>query len=439
MINFLKGILEKSRFSRNTTPKIISILFALVLWLYVMGEVNPETNKVFNNLEVQLLNVEELRKSGLVIIDQEDFTVDVKITGRTNELYKISQEDIKVSADLRGFQQGINSIPLEISSPANITIEDIQPKQIKVRLDKVVKRQKPVTIKINGDPSTGFEVGELNITPTEILVEGPQTKVNDVAEVIGEINVDGKSENIRNNVPIKAVDSEGKEIAGVEVETKYVNTYLPILKIKNVELIPQIQGSVKEGYKITNIEVSPNNVLLKGKTEDLNDIVEISTEIVNIDGIESDLVTEVNPIVPDNITTPRLYELPKLKVEVEKIESKEFTFNTTEISINNLDNDLSTNIGHLRGEVKVRISDVRSILEEIKRSDLELVINAENIKEEGSYEATIEINKDMAFENIEIFPNNIQIDVYRKDSGERVDMIPIEKPINDVEGIMNNN
>jgi YbbR domain-containing protein len=415
MIDFLKGILDRSKITRNTTPKIVAILFALVLWMYVMGEVNPETEIVLNDIKVQLLNVEELKSSGLVIIDQKDFNVDVKVAGRRNEVYQISPKDIKVTADLRGFNQGVNSIPLEISQPVNITIKDIRPQQIKVRLDKVVQKQKDVEIVRNGIAAQGYEPGDMTITPRQILVEGPETKVNSVAKVIGEINIDGSKENVRNDVPLKAVDDEGKEIAGVDVKTKYVNVYVPILRVKNVDIKPQIIGTVKEGYKITKIEVDPAVVTLKGKEKEIESYGEVLTETINVEGLDTTLTARANLKLSENIKTPYLDEIPEITITVEKIETKEFTFNTNEISVNNLNYTLTTNIGKLDKDIKVKISDVRSVLEAVKKNDLELVINAEGLKE-GTYRIPVALNKGVEFEGVEITPKEIEIEIYKKEN-----------------------
>lgn len=427
MIKFLRGLFESSKLSRNTTPKLVSILFAIVLYIYVMGEVNPEDYISKENVKVNLLNVEELQSSGLVIIDQNDYTVDLKITGKRNELKKISLDDIKITADLRGFPKGVNSVPLDVSKPANIEV-DISPQQIKVRLDKIVQRQKPVEIIEKGAPAKSYIIGTKKITPEEILVEGPESRVESVTKVVGEINVDGAKEAIRNNIPVKAVNNEGKDVIGVEVKTKSVNVLLPMQKLKNINIKPVITGKPKEGYKITKIEVIPKTVTIKGKEEIVNKINEIFTKPINVDELDASLVTEVNFVQDKNIEMPYLQSLPEVRIEVEKIETKEFTFKANEISVNNLNNVLTTNIGELSEDIKIKISDVRSVLKDVKRSDLELIIDAEGL-DEGIFILDLKLNKNYRYENIEIVPNNIEIEIYnREDINETVNETINEEP-----------
>ena len=53
MINKLKD---------NTKIKIISLLSAVVLWIYVMAVVDPEETKLFENIPVTITNLNELEK-----------------------------------------------------------------------------------------------------------------------------------------------------------------------------------------------------------------------------------------------------------------------------------------------------------------------------------------------------------------------------------------
>ncbi len=413
MTKFLRGLFERSRISRNTTPKLIAGLFALVLWLYVMGEVNPETNIMINDLNVELLNVEEIRESGLVVIGQEDFTVNASIIGRRNEVYKLSGADIKVTADLRGFQQGVNSIPLEISQPANVSRVEISPQQIKIRLDKVVRNQKPVEILTKGKAEIGYDMGKMLITPSEVLVEGPESKVNSVAKVVGEIDIEKATENIRSNIPIKAVDNEGNVITGVDVKTSYVNVFAPILKVRNVTINPQLEGTIKEGYIITSIDVYPKLVALRGKNEIVQNYSEVLTEPINIDDLDHTIQTKINLVIPENIETPQLSDVPEVTINVEKIESKEFTFTSNQISVNNINDELTTNIEEMDLSIKVKVSDVRSVLENIRRSDLEVFIDATEL-EEGTQRVSLNVNTNIAINDIEILPSQIDIEIQRK-------------------------
>lgn len=422
MIKFFKGLFERSKMARNTTPKIASILFAIVFYIFVMGEVNPDVEKNLNNLKVELLNIEELENSGLEFKDQNEFIVNVKIAGKKNDIAKVSLDDIKVSADMSGAKQGENIRVINVTNPVNIEIKEMSQRQINVRLDKIIQSQKTVEIVYNGDLAKGYQVGSYEILPNEILVEGPSSKIESVVKVVAEIDVEGAKKNIRKSVPIKAVDGQGKDIIGIVVKTENVNVHLSLVKLKNIPIKPIITGNVKEGYKITGVEINPANTTVRAKEGVVNGFTEILTKSINVDDLDSTLVTEVNLDLPKYIETPYLQGLPEVRVEVEKIETKEFTFEANQISVSNLKNTLTTNIGELDQDIKVKISDVRSVLEEVKRSDLELIIDADGL-EEGIYTLLLKLNKSGRYENIEITPEEIEIEVYNKSDREPIEEV----------------
>ena len=62
MINKLKN---------NSKIKIISLLSAMVLWMYVMAIVDPEETKLFENIPVTITNKNELNEEDLLFIQNK--------------------------------------------------------------------------------------------------------------------------------------------------------------------------------------------------------------------------------------------------------------------------------------------------------------------------------------------------------------------------------
>ncbi|MFZ5967501.1 MAG: YbbR-like domain-containing protein [Bacillota bacterium] len=397
-------------FNRNLTAKIVSVVFALVMWLYVMGEVNPQMITELTNVKVQLLNVEELRQSGLVLMGQEDYTVNVKIEGRRNDVFGINPDSIVVRADLRGFKAGVNSVDLEISSPANVTIKDISPKQIKVTLDEVVKRQKPVSVNIIGAAAEGYEPADATTVPSEVIVEGPQTLVNAVAAVVAEINVKDSAVDLSDKLPLKPVNSEGKGVNGVEVKSKYVEVSLPIHKVEEAKIELDLQGVPKEGYKITDIALQPEKVVVKGPKDKTAGIATIKTSPVNIEGIQKSVDKPLNLLLPDGVTVPYLEKNPVVKITVEQILSKEFTFKKEDVAIDNLKEKLAVDLSKTNDTIKVNVEAVESIINSITKEDLQLYIDASGLTE-GRYEASIGVYTPLKVEKITVTPVQMEFEI----------------------------
>lgn len=409
----LKSLVERTRFlNRNTTPKLVSIIFSLVMWLYVMGEVNPEMVISLNNVSVQLMNVEDLKKSGLVIMGQQDYTVNVRIAGRRNDVYKVSPQDIIVRADLRGFHKGTNSIPLEVSGPPYITIQDVSPKQLKITLDEIVARQRPVSVVTTGSPVPGFEPGDAVISPKEVMVEGPENIVNAVVQVLGEIPVTDQTTEINDRVPLIAVNAEGKTISGVHISQRYVEVKLPILPTKEVPIVLEFQGKPRDNYRITEVKLSQENIWIKGPKEKLDGITEIKGRPIDIEGIDKSAERNVHLLLPEGVTLLRDSKTPRVALTVERVMNKEFTYQRDEIAIDNIETGYRVELIKVPENIQVKIEAVESVINVIQRGDIKLYINVDGLTE-GKYSTDIALITDKKTEKLTAIPSRIDFEVKR--------------------------
>ena len=79
----------------NSKIKIISLLSAMVLWMYVMAIVDPEETKLFENIPVTITNKNELNERDLVIYPEQDLTTNIYVTGKLSNLKKVTKDDIR--------------------------------------------------------------------------------------------------------------------------------------------------------------------------------------------------------------------------------------------------------------------------------------------------------------------------------------------------------
>jgi len=145
-----------------------------------MGEKNPEISYDIGNIPVNIVNVNTLDKKGLTLVGDKNFTVTVRIRGRRSDVMGVKPSDIQVEADVsRIVTKGINVIPVQVSSlPKNVTFVSANPSEIKLDVDKVARVQMPVRVKVNGTVIDGYAMKPAISTPGEVIVSGPESKVN---------------------------------------------------------------------------------------------------------------------------------------------------------------------------------------------------------------------------------------------------------------------
>jgi len=407
IIKFIKSpfdfFFSKLKISNNTTSKILSIAFAVIFWIYVIDQVNPEMEKWINDVPVQLQNESYLTNEGLLLMDSKEYFVDIEVSGRRNDILGFSADDMVVSADLRGYGKGLNVVPIKKRVfNENISISNISETDIKIFIDKVVEIPKPVDVSIIGQIEKGYIRDDLVIEPQKIMVKGPETYVNSVSKIKGEIDITNIKEDIGKEVPISPVDNDENVVTGVEIGESYVNVSLGIKKVKKVEIKSNVRGEVAEGYKLVSIDMIPNEATIKGYEEFLDEIDYIGTEEIDISGIYQTTEIETAIIIPYGVNL--LYDIENLKVRanVEKIENKEFTFTKEDITLKNNFSDYKIEYNENVQDIKVIVSEIESVLSNITKKDIELVIDCADL-EEGSNIVDLYVNipgKEVQFETV---------------------------------------
>ena len=158
---------------KKITGKILSVLLATMLWLYVITEQNPVVYKDIA-LPVKLVNVESLAVNNITMMDNNEFKVSLKMKGNKNTLDRVNNSTITATADLKDQKvKGEFLVPIQISGvPMGIDIISMSSGTIKVTLDNVISIAMPVAIKITGNPLQGMAAMTPTASPTEVNIKG---------------------------------------------------------------------------------------------------------------------------------------------------------------------------------------------------------------------------------------------------------------------------
>lgn len=126
-------------FRKDTAIKILSVLSAALLWLYVLNIENPTDTRLISNIKVSKVNMNSLEDYGLIIKDDRNYYVSVTIEGKTRQIDRVSKSDFEVEADFSKVNgPGVTVVPIEVpkyTGPYNITIKKYEPDTIQVETD----------------------------------------------------------------------------------------------------------------------------------------------------------------------------------------------------------------------------------------------------------------------------------------------------------------
>lgn len=377
--------------NNNLSLKLATLVVAILLWSYVMSEVNPIIRKEFKNVTVNYLNVQSLERQGLVIMSPQSAKVNVEITGKKKEVDEVLASNIYAEVDLTGYGEGQVRVPITVkllNNTADVIVSNISPQEILFTLEKTIPKEITITPETIGEMDEKYVVGDIVSEPETIIIRGPRSWVNEVDRAVATVDVTNKTKDFTDTVPIKLLNSEGEEVVGVEKEPSFAKLTVPILQTKELPVELVIEGDAPENTSITNILLNPSTVKVKGYEQDLNLLENIKTKPVDINLLLDTNMIEVELDLPEGI---ELVD-PTIKVSatytLEEMIEKTFEIKLSEMKIINLSQDLKLDDESLEKSVKVTVKGLKNIIDEINKDDLTPTVDLDNLTE-GTHQVTL--------------------------------------------------
>jgi YbbR domain-containing protein len=168
--------------SENLALKIISLAFALVLWIFVMGERRHEVSHI---IPVTYKGVPE----GLIIANQVPGSVEVVVSGPRALLSHLSASEMAIAVDLAGAEAGVTSfkrLEESLRLPSGLAVLRISPAYVDVKLERVREKQVPVRLVLSGEPAAGYRVRRVRVIPSRVTLSGAESELRAVSEVLTE-------------------------------------------------------------------------------------------------------------------------------------------------------------------------------------------------------------------------------------------------------------
>ena len=105
----------KKKLTNNVGLKILSILFAFLLWLVVVSVDDPVTTKPFSSIPVELINTQAVTGQGSVyeVLDNSDMA-SIHVTAKRSVLDSLSRDNFKATADMTRMDG--NLVPIEVKA-----------------------------------------------------------------------------------------------------------------------------------------------------------------------------------------------------------------------------------------------------------------------------------------------------------------------------------
>ena len=385
---------------QNIGLKLLSVLIAVVIW-YMVVEINDPLETSSYQVRVATENESYITNGKQIFhIDDSYKTVMVYLRANRSTLRNIRSDDISVTVDLTqivDLERDPVMVPLTASCrnvlPSNITLSRTA---IPISIENIASKEFPVTVD-TGDsiPGQNYEVGRTTPDPEQIVINGPESIVNNIDSVIAHIDVTGMTQSSTKQASIVLMNKNQEAMSSETIEDDLtMNTGDTGIRVavelwrkqSDVTLQVEYSGEPAEGYKVTNITTTPETVTVAGSSDalkilkDNGNTLTIPGDMVDVSGVSADIAVEVHlpDIMPDNMRLAKnTAEDATVYLTVLSDATMEKTVDVDEIEVKNLAENLT--VSYEQTELTIRVHGVKGVLEKLKDSDIRASIDVEGM------------------------------------------------------------
>lgn len=392
----LEGL--KNFFTKNTALKVIALVFALLLWGYVLTDQKPVRTKIVPEVATSFDGEAELIAQGYCIRgDRSEILQNVTVTVRTqitNYAY-VTANSITASISLRNISEAREyDLPIQATVNSSLgVVQSVSPSTVKVEIDTLVTKTIPITTSFSGAIPDGYWADMDSLSTTSRLdITGPKTDISTITHGECVVDLTDKTSTIYSTFDVTFYDKNNNVVSSdIIIGTLPTSTVrLPIYPMKSVPV--DVEGSLvgadnlAANHEIVKAVATPATIRLVGDQAVLDKIESIQLEPIAINGLDSTMTVSGELIVPDGA---RLLDSTTVSILLEVREMViTQTFEQLEIGVHGQES--KTNVSLDVTTTDLTVEGRYSLVSILSRSDVKLFVDVTGLTP-GVYQLPISV------------------------------------------------
>lgn len=374
----------KEKIFKNFSLKLLSAVFAVVLWTVIVNIYDPNTSYTFSNITVQLINTQSLTDKDYSYEVVDGGKISVTVSGPKSVVTDLKTSDISATADLSKVTAFTDYVDIQVQVVKDgqvlNNVEAVpRTSALKLSIENRDTNTYAVNVNTTGTPANGYAVASTTTSPTYIKVTGPTSLVEGVASVGVDVDVSGAKGTVNTQSDINMYDSDGNIIANEELEmsSETADVIVEMARTKTVPVVVKTSGTPSQDCVVTGTSLSQTSVVISGQQEALSKIdnITIPSSAVSVDGLSEDktYTFKLTDYVPSGVKIVSDSRL-QVTVKISKASTKTVHISSDAIKIENVSSGYNAVIEGTG--IDVIISGTGTILENISATDITCNVNA---------------------------------------------------------------
>lgn len=374
----------KEKIFNNLSLKIVSAVFAVILWTVIVNIYDPNTSYTFSNITVQLINTQSLTEKNYTFEVVDGGKISVTVSGPKSVVTDLKTSDIAATADLSKVTAFTDYVDIQVQVVKDgqvlNNVEAVpRTSALKLSIENRDTNTYAVNVNTTGTPANGYAVASTTSSPTYIKVTGPTSLVEGVASVGVDVDVSGAEGTINTQSDINMYDSDGNIITNEELEmsSETADVTVEMARTKTVPVVVKTSGTPSQDCVVTGTSLSQTSVVISGQQEALSKIdnITIPSSAVSVDGLSGDktYTFRLTDYVPSGVKIVSDTRL-QVTVKISKASTKTVHISSDAIKIENVSSGYNAVIEGTG--IDVIITGRGTILDNVSATDITCSVNA---------------------------------------------------------------
>lgn len=382
----------------------ISLLAAVIFWLFVVTTVAPDTIGTVGGINVSMIGDTTLEARGLMVTSLDNETVWVELQTSRATLSKLNSGNMNATLDVsRITEAGDYDLSYSVYYPDTVNTGDIQllrksTDKIHVTVSAIATKTLPMELQWSGQVQEGylFDEGQVSFEPDSVTLQGPDYEVNEVARVVAAYDVSDLTEPVSLQTEPIFLDALGNEITLSDlttVSTSEISMTVPVSQYKDLELLVELSYGAGVSEENSEVTLDHDTIRVSGDAE----VIDALGESITLGTIDLTQAVEgqeyVFPLhLPKGVQNISGEQIITAKVHFTGLIYRNYS--VTDIELQNQPEDFDVELS--TRTVTVRLRGSKSVLDAISAEDIHVQADLSNIAQTGTQtiKATVTIDGD---------------------------------------------
>ncbi len=352
---------------------------------------DPLTTRVIGDISVEKINEEAITSEMKAIEYREGETISVRVRGKRSVVDRMTSRDVHAYADLEK-KSITGAIDIQIEVPDGVTVIDKMPSVMMVDLENIITVQKEIQYYMEGEPSENYVYLDPVISPNNIEIQGPESKIGLIKSVLVPVNIEGVVRDVTLYSTPQIIDDNNNIIRGLSKSITQVQIQVPIDKVKSIDILTDLNNLAAEGYEVVDISLSQDKLRVRGDENDIDAIKNITIADIGMTQLTQTTTVTANvaDLLPLGIYIHNDIQSVEVVIQVEPILEKTVEINSGDITLRRLPEDMQFAYVEETTGYAVTFRGLQSQLENVTIERISPSLNVDNL-EEGIHEVELNI------------------------------------------------